>query len=167
MKTTSNIEHIPDPNPGPAELVARRDDPPRPFDKCAALCRALASLSKTEAWCALLCIAHPEESSERVARYAHVPAATVRQAIVRLKAAIREDAAREAGDIRADCIIIGNRSVRLGDDAPLSQGEASAPPGVGSLNKNQKPPCARRGAKGRLTNAGKKAKNIGNERERC
>ncbi len=156
MKTTSNIEHIPDPNPGPAELVARRDDPPRPFDKCAALCRALASLSKTEAWCALLCIAHPEESSHRVARFARVSHMTVLNAISRLKAAIREDAAREVGDIRADCIIIGNRSVRLGDDASLSQGEASAPPGAGSLNKNQKPPCARRGARGKKTNAGGK-----------
>ena len=156
MKTTSNIEHIPDPNPGPAELVARRDDPPRPFDKCAALCRALASLSKTEAWCALLCIAHPEESTYRVAGYAHVSQTTVCNAIVRLKAAIREDAAREAGDIRADCIIIGNRSVRLGDDASLSQGEASAPPGVGSSNKKRAGPCARRGERGKKTNAGGK-----------
>lgn len=93
MDAKLRIENIPDGGPSPAEIVEASEEVEKdePFARCAQLCRALASLSKSEAWAALQLIAHADQSCTEVARRARVSESSLRRAVARLKAAIRND----------------------------------------------------------------------------
>lgn len=141
--TTDKMEFAADPAPAIPDQI----DPPPPgqFAIAARLCDALATMTKTQAWAAILFITNPTLTLDALAKHAGCGETTIRRGVSRLVSALR-----------ADGVDLGNAGVRLGDGASVTREGASAPPGVGSLKKTLKAPRTRRGAQGKKTNAGDK-----------